>query len=313
MKKAVFLSMFFLLALAISPAWAHENQNPSATATVATNQTQTANMISAPTLAPSASASSNQTTSVGVQSNPVASAGGGTGIGIGGAGGSVLAVGGDQYMVLDQRNFSKVYNRQFYQARIDQSPNTMQYYGQFEKNPWNVTPIMGATWRVNPKLEMKIPYYRLTSHIYRKLDPVSRVTVTGYGTATGILVGKVSVVVTEEQDTDDTLAIVRSIAAKNGANIIEIVASDATVVPTSEGWHVGTGVGASGIIGNDEKASVSGAGGTGYGKSSITRETRPFVSARLWAGRVVKLATPAGFQKNGATAPKISIKKIEVE
>ncbi len=297
MRKQFFLAMSFLLVA--MPAMANQSQPASESSATAIG-TQTTIIQQTPDI--SSSSSADQITTVGVQSNPTA-----TGIGVGGSS-SALAVGGDQYMVLDQRNFSKVYNRQFYQTGIDQSPNTMQYYGQFEENPWNVTPVMGATWRVNPKLENKVPYFRISKNVWQTRDPVSRVKVVGYSGAQGDLLAQISVIVTEEQTTADAMEIIKSEAAKIGGNIIEIIAFDAMTKPTSEGWHVGTGIGASGIIGNDEKASVSGAGGTGYGKSSITRETRPYVTARLWAGTGSAVIP---FKKNGATAPKIEIKKLE--
>ncbi len=318
MKRVCFLAMSFLLALAVMPAWANQSA-PSASASAA--QSQTATVVSAPTLAPSASASSNQTTGVAVQANPTALAGGGTGIGIGGQGGQ----GGRAVVMLDQSRGDTVsYNRQMVRAPL-LGTNLSSYYGGFEKGPWNVTDLIyGMPWRVNPRREIKIDYVSIMGRVYQKLKPVSRVMFFPRGMTTYYgekLLRTIVVRVTEEQSTDDVQTIIASEAAKIGGNVVEVISSSATITGHSRGYHVGTGITGSGIISNGEKMSAGISSGFGYGDNKIFQDHLPFMSARIWHAsdgmrtQLIKelpvYMAQVQERKNGATAPKISVKKLE--
>lgn len=180
-------------------------------------------------------------------------------------------------------NNNKYINRQFLPAGIDNASETMQYFGKWNAHPWNVFPPEYGKWRPISNKKIDIHYDKMWVHFYHKFPPVKEVNFVKYGAVhSGVLVASVAVRVRINQGTDDAQAIIASIARKNGGNNVEILSSSAIQVPTSKGWHIGTGAGAAGVIGSDEKASISGAGGTGMGKSSIKMEFSPFMQARIW-------------------------------
>ncbi|MCG2695785.1 hypothetical protein L6248_02540 [Candidatus Parcubacteria bacterium] len=205
-------------------------------------------------------------------------------------------------------------NRQFSQVGILGGPAPTSYFGDWKTGPdeWNVFPInLGETW-VKDGETKKIEYSKIWKRIYKKYPATDRITVVGFGQVHGKKVGSMSVMVNAEQCTEDALAIAMSEAMKNGATHLEILASSSLRIPKSSGWHIGTGVGASGVIGEDEKGGVSGASGTGWGVSRLEAETLPFVKVRFWKNGADGAVAIADVPSNNKTTKIISLpEKLE--
>jgi|GEM_PF-3672834 len=224
-----------------------------------------------------AGASSQSNSGVKFNSNPAARA---QSLAVGG---TALAQGGSVKIDSHAVNNNKYVNRQFLPAGMDSTSETMQYFGKWNIQPWNVFPPVYGKWKPTGNKQMDIHYDKMWIHLYHKLPPVKGVNFVKFGAIRdGVLVASATVRVGAEQGTDDAQAIIAAIARKNGGNYVEILASSAVQEPTAKGWHVGTGMGATGVIGSNEKAGISGAGGTGYGKSSIRMEFLPYMQVRIW-------------------------------
>ncbi len=182
-------------------------------------------------------------------------------------------------------NNSRYINRQFLQQGVPGRPGTMQYFG-WKNIPWNVFPIIYGKW-IATKSQKKVRYRKLWKHIYKEFtSAATAATVTfvkyGFNKTDATIVASVAVELTANQGTDDAQIIIASLARKYGGNIIEVLSSSAEKVPTSSGWHIGFGAGAGGVVGANEKGALTGAGGTGFGKSSISVESLPFMQVRIW-------------------------------
>ncbi|MBU4375012.1 hypothetical protein KKH38_00710 [Patescibacteria group bacterium] len=185
-------------------------------------------------------------------------------------------------------------NRQFPQVGMLGGPAPTSYFGDWKTGPdeWNVFPTnWEETWVKTGETE-KIKYYKISKRIYKSYPKTDKITIVGPGQVRGKKVGWMSVVVNEDQCTKDAEEIAKSEGMANGATHMEVWASSSLRIPKSSGWHVGTGVGASGVIGEDEKGGISGAGGTGFGVSRLEAETFPFVKVQ--------------FLRNGADGENVS-------
>ncbi len=188
----------------------------------------------------------------------------------------------DSHAVNNSR--SRYINRQFLPQGVPGRPGTMQYFG-WKSPKWNVFPVIYGEWVLTHQKKVEIKYRKLWKHIYQKFPRSSTVTFVKYRhvQAGATIVASVAVELTSSQGTDDAQAIVAILARRYGGNIIEVLSSSAKSVPTSSGWHIGIGAGAGGMLGGaNEKGTITGAGGTGFGESSISIKTLPFIQVRIW-------------------------------
>ena len=305
MKGKVFLAVFSLFALAVSPAWA--NQSASASAA----QSQTAMVVSAPKLAPNASASSNQSTSVGVQANPTAAAGGGTGIGIGGQGGQ----GGSAVVVLDQSRGDTVsYNRQIPSAGGSLPiPVSGNFTRPWERG-WNIVNIRPGTFRVNGLLETEeLDAIYLRSHLdVKNLPRSSRVSLVGYVfdafsnrmvyiPPTGRKVGDINIVLPGKYNIEDAKRFAIAWCAKHGADQAEVVSFGGRLAPTLRGSSRGlNGVGG-GVLGYAEAMALSIAPKANETKSTTTNDAQPHLLVYAWysGGKSISPVGISNIKKNG--------------
>jgi len=211
-------------------------------------------------------------------------------------------------------------NRQISQIGAPVGGATHSYFGDWNVGDYqtgkndNIFPIsLGETWEKTGKTE-KIRYKKIWKRIYKKYPATNRITIIGCDKPVkGKKIGSMLVVVNEDQATDDALEIIKSEGMKNGATHVVILAYSAKMMPTSENWSVGFGGGGGGVIGEDEKAMLSGATGTSMGKSSITIETLPFIKVHFFRNGVdgAKVAT-ADAPSQDKTTETISLpKKVE--
>lgn len=193
-----------------------------------------------------------------------------------------------------------VVNRQIPMVGIPGGPEAMQYFGAWKDVPaWNVfPPSIGMKWVKSGEKVTDTPYREIFKRIYTTYPKTEAVSMVGFGAGKGELTGQMSVILNPEQGTPDAEAIVVTEAMRIGATTVEVLSSSSNQLPTSSGWHIGTGVGAGGVVGDGEKATVSGAGGTGFGKSDLDVKSLPFMQVRFWhngdgTSSVTKTETPA--------------------
>ncbi len=188
-------------------------------------------------------------------------------------------------VAIDSHDKIENINRQLPGSPLLGGPNAMEYFGpwQLPKTPWNVfSPYVGRYEVQDPAI--RIEYEKLWKHFYRNYENVSSVIQVPWGSVSTqgmVLVGEMAVVLHKEQTSEDGLQIARYLASENGADLVEFTLGW-NQQSEAGGWHVGTGAGATGVVGPQEKVGVSGAGGTGVGHSWVKIETCPFVKARFW-------------------------------
>lgn len=134
---------------------------------------------------------------------------------------------------------------------------------------------------------------KLQERFFVKGDPSSKIVLRGtlysqadkksyYLAPSGKKVGTMSMVMPEDKTVDDALLYAASVGMANGADQIEVIQYGGRKMPTVEGYSVGFGSGASGLMGDGEKIAVGGGGGTNFSKSSIVKEEQPWLSVAFW-------------------------------
>lgn len=333
MKKVMFLGSFLALSLAFSPAWADSYRNNGGSEANATALQQTNVNVVTPTPQINNSSSSNTTVGVGINNSPSNSVGinnspsNSVGINnsptnnnqssVSGSGNSLsfsqggsskssssVSDSGNSVLILDQsQNGIEYQNRQHIGTPGVGSAPAAQMFDAWEQGSWNVSPITAGAFEQGFSKE-KIEFVKLQERFFVKGDPSSKIVLRGtlysqadkksyYLAPSGKKVGTMSMVMPEDKTVDDALLYAASVGMANGADQIEVIQYGGRKMPTVEGYSVGFGSGASGLMGDGEKIAVGGGGGTNFSKSSIVKEEQPWLSVAFW--------------KNG-DAPKQAIK-----
>jgi hypothetical protein len=225
---------------------------------------------------------------------------------------------------IDDHSVNKYYNRQFPSTIQPTAPSQVQYFGPWstQQYPWNYFPIQtGEYTQCQVKKLLKEVYGFLSSKVDEKvikilypLAPRDKVMVvnTEPSSNDGVwLIGFGAVRMESSGITYEALAVLLESAMENGANLVVVKTVAWQDKAESKGWHIGFGTGASGLIGSDEKVGIQGAGGTGIGKSSVTRESMPWIQAIFYRDGNLKMV-PAEIKDlpSKEKQEEISIKKI---
>ena len=193
----------------------------------------------------------------------------------------------EQHLTIDDHSVvkNKYINRQLPGMPLVGGPDKMEYFGpwQLPENPWNViVPFQGKFVFTDGFKSVK--YEKLWKDIYTSGESSPYVIQVPWGSINtrGMeMTGEMAIVLPKNSSSEDGLQVARYLAAQTGADLLEYIIGWNQQSVTG-GWHVGTGTGASGVIGPNEKVGISGAGGTGFGKSYVKVEAEPFVKARFW-------------------------------
>lgn len=324
MKKAIFLGSFLALSLAISPAWADSPRSSGPEASATAIQQVGVNVIT-PTPQITNSSSSNNQIGVGVSANggsvsnsgnsasfsqggSVDRSGNSASFSQGGASSASVDRSGNSTLILDQSQRNEYQNRQHIGTPGVGSAPAAQMFDAWETGSWNVSPITAGAFEQGFSKE-KIEFVKLQERFFVKGDPASKIVLRGtlysqadkksyYLPPSGKKVGTMSMVMPEDKTVDDALLYAASVGMANGADQIEVIQYGGRKMPTVEGYSVGFGSGASGLMGDGEKIAVGGGGGTNFSKSSIVKEEQPWLSVAFW--------------KNG-DAPKQTIKVAPIK
>jgi len=281
MKKSLLVTSLLMVGLSFSvPSFAQQNGGPTttATATGVGQATATNAPVTTTTIAPTVQA---------------------------GAGVEIIDNG-----VNNSR--TTVVNRQIPMIGVPGGPDAMQYFGAWKDVPaWNVfPPSIGMKWVKSGEKVTDTPYREIFKKIYTTYPRSEAVSMVGFGAGKGELIGQMAVILNSDQGTPDAEAIVVTEALHIGATLVEVLSSSSNQLPTSSGWHIGFGGGAGGVVGGDEKAALSGAGGTGYGKSDLEIKSLPFMQVRFWRNEdvnqssVTKAETPVATSSSVVPVPQ---------
>lgn len=309
MKKAMFLGSFFALSLAVSPVWADSPRSNGSEANATAVQATTVNVV---TPAPQINNTSNSNTtvgvginnspsnSVGINNSPtnnnqsgVSNSGNSGSFSQGGAAQASVDKSGNSTLILDQSQKNEYQNRQHIGTPGVAAAPAAQMFDAWEQGSWNVSPITAGALEGQTLSKEKIEFVKFSERFFVKGDPASKIVLRGtlfsqadkktyYVPPSGKKVGTMSMVMPEDRTVDDALLYAAAIGMANGADQIEVIQYGGRKMPTVEGWSVGVGSGASGLMGNTEAIAVAAGGGTNFSKSSVVKEEQPWLSVVFW-------------------------------
>lgn len=297
----MFLGSFFALSLAVSPVWADSPRSNGSEANATAVQATTVNVV---TPAPQINNTSTSNTQVGVgitnsptnnnQSN-VSRSGNSNNVNLLGGASSQASVSetGNSVLILDQSQTGNEYqNRQHIGTPGVAAAPAAQMFDAWEQGSWNVSPITAGAFEQGLSKE-KIEFVKLQERFFAKSDPATKIVLRGtlfsqsdkksyYVPPSGKKVGTMSMVMPDDRTVDDALLYAAAVGMANGADQVEIIQYGGRKMPTVEGYSVGFGSGASGLMGNTEAIAVAAGGGTNFSKSSVVKEEQPWLSVAFW-------------------------------
>lgn len=217
--------------------------------------------------------------------------------GAGGSGGSSSA-NNQNTVIVDLSSKNNTYHNRQHIGSYGVSPGpTAQMFDEWEKGAWNVNNIRPRTYKAGLK-ETKIDWAKEPQcEFYVDKEPVDEVELVGYlyhpeesvvenrikwHKPNGDEIGFCDLVATDETSSKKLELYVAWLAMQNGADQVEILQWDGRKKPTVDGWSIGFGGNGGVLAGPEEQLAGNIGGGTHKGKSSVVKETEPFLSVLFW-------------------------------
>lgn len=210
----------------------------------------------------------------------------------GGAAQASVDKSGNSTLILDQSQKNEYQNRQHIGTPGVAAAPAAQMFDAWEQGSWNVSPITAGAFEQGLSKE-KIEFVKLQERFFVKGDPATKIVLRGtlfsqadkksyYIPPSGKKVGTMSMVMPDDRTVDDALLYAAAVGMANGADQVEVIQYGGRKMPTVEGYSVGFGSGASGLMGNTEAIAVAAGGGTNFSKSSVVKEEQPWLSVAFW-------------------------------